>query len=147
MFSSQLLRLKLCFLLWAQIRGNTDNHLLLHITAAAPSDMKDLIPKTPPAPLSQTKRGLVVTGAGAQMIKPSRMSPLCIWRRGSMRFTEDGPSPHGWTSVWKHQTLKAFQGAGRERLVSLAIKHVSSFVRKLPSKLWGVKAAGWDATL
>ena len=33
------------FLLWAQIRGNTDNHLLLQTTAAAPPDMKDLVPK------------------------------------------------------------------------------------------------------
>lgn len=43
-----------------------------------PPDMKDLIPKTPSAPLSETKRGLVVTVERGQMIKSSRMSPLCI---------------------------------------------------------------------
>lgn len=40
--------------------------------------MKDLIPKTPPVTLLETKRVLVVTVEKAQMIKSSKMSVLCI---------------------------------------------------------------------
>lgn len=74
------------FLHWAQIRGNTDNHLLLQITAAAPPDMNDLISKTPLVPLLETKHGLVVKVEKAQMIKSFKyVSDLYLngWR-GSM---------------------------------------------------------------
>lgn len=66
------------FLHWAQIRENTDNHLLLQITAAAPPATRDLIPKCLLYPLLETKHGLMVTVEKEQMIKSSKMSPLCI---------------------------------------------------------------------
>lgn len=66
------------------IRGNTDNHLLLQITAAALPDTKNPIPKTPPVPLMEIKCSSVVTVEKAQMFKPPKMSLFCTYLKLKM---------------------------------------------------------------
>lgn len=118
------------FLHWAQIRGNTDNHLLLQSTAAAPPDTKDLFPKTPPAPLLGTKCGLVVTVEKAQMIKSSKMSLLCIrdWRRSLTLMSCCWSLSLEWNS-----TCGCLQDAGKTKCL-WNINSISKISQKLLNK-------------
>lgn len=72
--------------------------------------------------------------ASTRMMKTSRMSPLCIWRR-------DQSAPRLETSI-----CESFSGSGERTARFFGNKTRLVGREELPSKLRGLKAAGWDVT-